>query len=74
MKKLLTTSLLLASYLSLYAQGSNVTIYTEEGAKFTLYVNGEKMNNYPDTRVAAVDIVSEVVRLKLVFVDEQTPP
>lgn len=47
-----------------------VSVYSEDGAKFTLYVNGEQKNATPDTRVVA-NINEPTFQFRIVFQDSK---
>jgi hypothetical protein len=49
-----------------------VSVYSETGAKFTLYVNGEKKNAAPDTRVVA-NMSEPQFQFRIVFEDSKSP-
>jgi len=50
----------------------SVSVYSETGAKFTLYVNGEKKNATPDTRVVA-NMNEPQFQFRIVFEDSKLP-
>ncbi|MEI9919001.1 MAG: hypothetical protein WDO14_09405 [Bacteroidota bacterium] len=49
-----------------------VTVFSEDGAKFTLYVNGERKNATPDTRVVA-NMAEVPFQFRIVFEDSKIP-
>lgn len=49
------------------AQSSELTFFTEEGEKFTLFINGSQINNTPQTKVVATGITADYVKAKVVF-------
>ncbi|MEM7549417.1 MAG: DUF4476 domain-containing protein [Bacteroidota bacterium] len=66
MRYLICSTLFLCSTIAL-GQTSNLIFFTEGGEKFTLYVNGAKVNEVPDTQVKAVAISGDFVQAKVVF-------
>ncbi len=53
----------------LQAQTSNLVFFTEDGERFTLYVNGAQQNNSPDTQVKVWDFLGEFAQIRVVFHD-----
>ncbi|TRX59906.1 DUF4476 domain-containing protein [Fulvivirga sp. M361] len=51
----------------LFAQSSSLVFFTEEGEKFTLFVNGDKKNDTPQSRVTAGQIAVDFAQIKLEF-------
>ena len=66
MRYLIYLTLLVWSLITL-GQTSNLIFFTEEGEKFTLYVNGAKVNDIPDTQVKAVAVSGDFTQVKIVF-------
>lgn len=50
-----------------------VTVFSEDGAKFTFYLNGDRKNATPDTRVVAANISEVPVSFRIVFEDSKIP-
>lgn len=50
-----------------------VTVFSEDGAKFTLYLNGDRKNASPDTRVVASNISEVPIAFRIVFEDSKIP-
>lgn len=50
-----------------------VTVFSESGAKFTLYLNGDRKNVTPDTRVVAANISEVPISFRIVFEDSKIP-
>lgn len=50
-----------------------VTVFSEDGAKFTLYLNGDRKNASPDARVVASNISEVPVSFRIVFEDAKIP-
>jgi hypothetical protein len=50
-----------------------VTVFSEDGAKFTLYLNGDRKNASPDTRVVAANISEAPISFRIVFEDAKIP-
>lgn len=55
------------------AQTNDISIYTEKGEEFTLFVNGIKQNSTPQSNVKAKDINGNSYALRLVFSDNSIP-
>lgn len=51
----------------------SVTVFSEDGAKFTLYLNGDRKNASPDMRVVATNISEVPVSFRIVFEDSKIP-
>ncbi len=69
MKKLILGSLLFIGCLSVRAQSSNLVMFTAQGEKFTLYVNGARINAAPESNVKATGINADFVKIRVVFLD-----
>jgi hypothetical protein len=50
-----------------------VTVFSEDGSKFTLYLNGDRKNANPDTRVVAANISEVPISFRIVFEDSKIP-
>jgi hypothetical protein len=50
-----------------------VTVFSEDGTKFTLYLNGDRKNASADTRVVAANISEVPVSFRIVFEDSKIP-
>jgi hypothetical protein len=50
-----------------------VTVFSEDGSKFTLYLNGDRKNASPDTRVVAANISEVPISFRIVFEDSKIP-
>ena len=48
---------------------SHCTIYSENGEKFTVYLNGEKKNEEPSDRVRIINLTQSYYSIKIIFVD-----
>lgn len=67
--------LIVLSIISLtsFAQTNNLTVFSEKGEEFILYVNSIKQNETPAANVTAKDIKGESFMARLVFVDKSIP-
>ncbi len=72
MKKLLFLALSLCS-LELMAQ-RHAVIFSEQGEKFTVTLNGEQLNKTPLTRVKTRNITADAARVRVVFEDSKILP
>ena len=51
----------------------NVTVYSEGGENFTLYLNGMRINESPISRVTATNVSEVAVSFRIVFENTTTP-
>ncbi len=71
--KTLLSILFLSIGMAVSAQIANdLEIYTDDGGKFTLYMNGEKINESPTSRVKVENTHHDIVEVKLVMEDGTT--
>lgn len=56
--------------LGIFAQNSSFTVFSSGGEKFTLILNGVKINSTPDTRVEAKDLNLPNYKARLEFEDK----
>jgi len=66
MKKILFTSLFLLAAICLNAQYSLLTVFSDEGEEFYLYVNGKKMNEQAQSRVEFIKLENDYQKIKVV--------
>lgn len=59
---------------SLFAQTSDIVVFSDAGEKFTLSIDGEVKNAAPAARVVATGIRNETPMLLVAFADEAIPP
>jgi hypothetical protein len=69
-------SLLFLAFLPLFAlaQGSSLTIFSEDGDKFTLYLNGAQQNNNPQTNLRMDGLTQQFYSARIVFEDKAKAP
>jgi hypothetical protein len=72
MKNFLFLLLFLSS--SALAQVSHATFYSKEGYLFTIYLNGKKMNDEPQTEVRLINLSQPYYSCKAVFEDPALAP
>ena len=72
MKKVFTFLALTILTASSYAQ-SILTVFSDDGDKFTLFVDGEKINNFPQSRVADFKSNNNFVSIRIKFDDSSIP-
>jgi hypothetical protein len=72
MKNYLFLLLFLSS--SALAQVSHATFYSKEGYLFTIYLNGKKMNEEPQTEVRLINLSQPYYSCKAVFEDSSLAP
>jgi len=58
---------------STHAQTSDLVFFTDDGAKFTLIVDGDVKNDKPATRVVATGIRTESPMVMVTFEDPAIP-
>jgi len=73
MKLITFTSLFLFLFTGMYAQSSNLIVYSESGEKFTLFLNGEQKNDKPLSNVKVEGINMEFAQLRVVFENSGVP-
>ncbi len=74
MKKLLfSLAFLCFSIQFLYSQSSTVTIFTQEGEKIWVVVDGEKKNKDPQTKVVIENLKAQNYKFKVIFQDSKIP-
>lgn len=72
-KNLLSLTLFFSSLLAMAQQPvANLTIFSDNGDKFFLYLNGEKQNNVAQTNLRVEDLPQAYYSAKIVFDDEVT--
>jgi hypothetical protein len=76
MKKVsLLLSLLLFLYLNVSSQViNNLVVFANDGEKFTLILNGEKQNLYPETKVRVTDLTLKVYKVNILFENKSLKP
>lgn len=52
---------------------SHSTIYSNENVRFTVYLDGQRMNPVPQTRVRCINLTQPYYKLKIVFEDPNIP-
>ncbi|HEX5001515.1 MAG TPA: DUF4476 domain-containing protein [Bacteroidia bacterium] len=52
-----------------FAQTSNAILFTENGERFTVILNGLRQNENPETNVKVVGLNAEFYKLKIIFAD-----
>lgn len=70
MKRLISTFALFAIILSAYAQTSNVIVFTENGEKFYVILNGLRQNDKPETNVKLTELNANFYKMKIIFDDK----
>ncbi len=74
MKKIISTFLLCFSSIILFSQSnSNLIIFSEDGYKFYLILNGIRQNEQPLTNVKVVDLNQPYYSAKIIFEDKTQP-
>lgn len=56
-------------YFTTYAQTANVILFTENGEKFTVILNGLRQNEKPETNVKVNNLPAPQYKLKVIFED-----
>lgn len=74
MKKILLLLLAFCGSLSVHAQiKANATLFTEEGERFWVILNGERQNNEAQTNVKITGLNAPVYKLKVIFENPSIP-
>ncbi|MFH2141287.1 MAG: DUF4476 domain-containing protein [Bacteroidota bacterium] len=73
MKKLLFSVAIIGLAINFFGQVSNLIVFTEQGEKFYLILNGIKQNGNPETNVKVTDLNSDSYKLKIIFEDQSIP-
>jgi hypothetical protein len=73
MKKTIFTFLINALTINFYGQLSNLIVFSEQGEKFYLILNGIKQNPNPETNVKVTDLNADSYKLKIIFEDQSIP-
>jgi len=72
MKKLIFTALLFSVFTcKIFSQAATVTVFSQDGEKFWVILNGIKQNDSPNTNVKVTGLTSPNYRLKIIFEDEK---
>jgi hypothetical protein len=64
---------LTAFIISAKAQTSSVVVFSQDGEKFWLIINGIRQNDKPETNVRVNGLESPNYRMKVIFTDEKIP-
>jgi hypothetical protein len=76
MKNILFILLCFFSAQILFAQsaiGNDLTVWSEDGLLFTLYLNGQKMNEQPSASVLCRDVTVDYANGRVVFAGDSLP-
>lgn len=72
MKKSILTLILFSAFVyNAISQSATVTVFSQEGEKFWVVLNGIKQNDAPMTNVKVTGLTSPNYRLKIIFEDEK---
>ncbi|HNR55016.1 MAG TPA: DUF4476 domain-containing protein [Flavobacteriales bacterium] len=74
MERILSAAFATILALSLQAQTTDLVVFSDDGTKFTLIVDGDVKNDAPATRVVATGIRTETPVMMLKFEDAAIPP
>ena len=73
--KILTISIcsLIITTFSLFSQsGSNLTVFSEDGSKFYLILNGIRQNDVAQTNIKVSDLSLPSYQARILFIQEKT--
>jgi hypothetical protein len=73
MKNLILTLLLLISFTSYSQNFYNIVVFSDDGEKFILFINGVQQNNEPQSNVQATNLTSQASSLRLEFTNLAYP-
>ena len=76
MKKLLFTLLFIVPLFAIaqFNQGGTLNIFSEDGEKFTLILNGEKQNDEPQTNIRIEELPQPYYNAKVIFENKALAP
>lgn len=74
MTKTLVLLLSLIGFVAQAQQVSHATFYSKEGYRFTMFLNGQRMNDEPQTEVRCINLTQPYYHAKAVFEDESLMP
>lgn len=69
MKQLIFTTVFLFSVLAIFGQKSNLVVFSENGEKFTLSLNGAEQNTEPSKYIKLTDLAPGYYKLNIIFND-----
>ncbi len=69
MRKLILSGIAILSFSIAFAQTSNAVLFTENGEKFTVILNGLRQNAKPETNVKLTDLPAPQYKMKVIFED-----
>jgi hypothetical protein len=72
MKRLISSLTLILFALTCFSQYSLLTVFSEEGETFYLYVDGEKMNETPMSNINNIRLVNDYHRIKVVGASDRS--
>lgn len=74
MKKVYTLfAFVILSVISIAQNSSNLVVFSEDGLKFYLILNGIRQNDVPVTNVKVVDLIQPYYSAKIIFEDTKQP-
>ena len=73
MKQVITLSASLFAFSTLFAQGGNLSVFSENGEVFTLIINGQKENASPQSRVQVTGLTAPYYKARIDFQDKSLP-
>lgn len=73
MKQITLVFGLMIASLTMHAQKANLVIFSDEGTKFFIVVNGQRINDQALSNVRLTDLNADYVRAKIVFENELIP-
>lgn len=72
MKNLLVLLSFITVSLFSYSQYSVFTVFSDEGELFTVYVDGKKINDKPESRVSDIEYRNEMSNIKVILKDDKS--
>jgi len=74
MKKLILSAVIICmAAIYTFSQSSKVTMFSQNGEKFWVIVNGEKKNQTPQTKVVIENLTAPNYKFKIIFEDSKLP-
>lgn len=73
-KTFIILAFLFTGMVTLKAQYANLVIFTEDSHPFTLIVNGQQQNEFPETNIKVTDLPAPSYKVKIIFDDPNLKP
>lgn len=74
LKLIILIAIGMISFQNIFSQSSSLTVFSEDGQSFYLILNGIRQNEYPETNVRVVDLLSDYYSAKIIFDNDYITP